>query len=105
MWGDLKEAAAKQAKRGRAEKARGKVCGTVVGGAKVGTDNGRWPEKEQRLDVGTCRPFRKLGLYLGLMGSLGSVVARTWWPSKVFVEWMAESIHYPRPPPSGLPAI
>lgn len=89
---------------GRAEKARESVCGTVVGGAEVDTDNGRWPEKEQRPDVGTCRPFKKLGLYLGVMGSLGSVVASTGWPSKIFVEWMAESIYYPRPP-SCLPAI
>lgn len=71
MWEDLKEAAAKQAKRGRAEKARERVCGTVVGGAKVDTDNGRWPEKEQKPDVRTCRPFKKLGLYSGGMGSLG----------------------------------
>lgn len=45
--GDLKEAAAKQAKRGRAEKARERVWGAVVGGAKVDTDCGRCQRKSK----------------------------------------------------------
>lgn len=47
VWGDLKEAAAKQAKRGRAEKARERVWGAVVGGAKVDTDCGRCQRKSK----------------------------------------------------------
>lgn len=53
--------------RGRAEKARER--GTAIGGAMVDTHRGRWPEKEQRPDLGTRRPSRKLGLYLGVMAS------------------------------------
>nr|KAF6426488.1 hypothetical protein HJG59_009178 [Molossus molossus] len=107
--GTWKASGSEPSKEEKAEAARGR-CTQDCGG-RGNVDAGQWKQARARgPDLpGTCRPF-KLGLHLGVMEShprvrfSGSLVPSSWWPSKIFVEWMVESIHYPRPP-SCFPAI